>query len=94
MKYLLKWKNINPPKTSEEMKKAKEENNKRYRNKTMNEEKFGKVLFPPHLVNKFDGFVLIEATKDQLYNRINASPILKYTIIPIISAPEMGDYLE
>jgi len=47
MKYLLKWKNINPPKSPEEMKKVKKENNKRYTNKTMNEEKYGKFLFPP-----------------------------------------------
>ena len=45
MKYLLKFENINPPKTIEEMKKAKEENNKRYRNKVVNEQKYGKPRF-------------------------------------------------
>ena len=94
MKYLLKWKTVNPPKTQEERKKAKEDNNRRYTQKKSNEEKHGKVLFPPHLINKFNGFVIIEATKDQLYNRISASIGLEYTITPIIAAPEMGKYIE
>ncbi len=88
MKYLLKWRIVNPPASIEEQKKRLKENDKDIKTRE-DEKKYGKILFAPHQYGNFKGFVILEATEEQLINRITLTTTLDYEIVPIIPVPEM-----
>ena len=86
MKYLLKWRIIKPPKDDEEQKARRKENEKR-----QDEKKYGKVLYPPHMIGNYKGFVIVDCTYEQLRNRITLVNFLEYEVLPILPVPDIAD---
>ena len=83
MKYVLKWKMESTPNDENRPSRLKENEERQ------NEKKYGKVLFPAHMVGNLKGFTIVECTKEQLINRLTLTPWLEYEIVPIISTDEM-----
>jgi len=85
MKYLLKWKFSRPK--NEEERQARLKNNET----RLDEEKYGKVLYPSHMVGNYRGFTLVECDFEQLTNRLTLSPWLDYEVYPMIPATTMQE---
>jgi hypothetical protein len=83
MKYLLKWKMVSPP--SEDVRPSRMRDNEEREDK----EKYGKVLFPAHMVGNLKGFTIVECSKEQLINRLTLTPWIEYEVFPIIPSGEM-----
>ena len=85
MKYVLKWRIIKPPKDDAEQKARQAQNEKR-----QDEKKYGKVLYPAHMVGNFKGFTIVECDYSQLKNRLTLVNWLDYEVVPIIPAQEIA----
>lgn len=83
MKFVLKWKMLSPP--SAEVRPSRMKDNE----ERQDEKKYGKVLFPAHLVGNLKGFTIVECDKEQLINRLTLTPWIEYEVVPIIPSEEM-----
>jgi hypothetical protein len=82
MKYLLKWKMVSL--SIKDVRPSRMKDNE----ERENEEKYGKVIFPAHMVGNLKGFTIVECTKEQLINRLTLTEWIEY-VVPIISSEEM-----
>ena len=57
--------------------------------KRQDEKKYGKVLFPAHMMGNLKGISIVECGKEQLINRLTLTPWLEYEVIPLVASEEM-----
>ena len=83
MKYLLKWRMLTPP--SDKVRPTRMKDNE----ERQDEKKYGKVLYPAHMVGNLKGFTIVECDMDQLTNRLTLTPWLEYEVIPIFPSQQL-----
>ena len=54
-----------------------------------NEEKYGKVLYPAHMIGNLKGFTIVECTMEQLTNRLTLTPWIEYEVLPIFPSQQL-----